>query len=191
MLELLQEIDVTLFSWINGLYSPWADELMAFVSHKLSWIPAYVILLYGIWKKWGWQQTLFILLAVGLLILLSDRISAGLLKPWIARYRPCRPEAGLGDWVHLVHHKCGGKYGFVSSHAANFFALATFMSLLFNKRRLTILFLSCALLTAYSRVYLGVHYPGDVIGGAILGSLLGLAVFRLHKKIFAYRQGQR
>ncbi len=177
MLEYLQQMDLAVFKLINGFHSFWADECMYWLSNKYVWIPAYALLLFVIYRKWGLKQTLYILLAVGILILLSDRLSSGLLKPWIARFRPCRPEAGLGEWVHLVHNKCGGKYGFVSSHAANFFAMATFFSFLFRKKRLSFLFMGLALLTAYSRVYLGVHYPGDVIAGAMLGALAGYFIF--------------
>jgi undecaprenyl-diphosphatase len=177
MLAFLQEFDLALFKAINGWHSLWADELMYWVSNKYVWIPAYALLLFFIYRKFGPRKTLYVLLSVGVLILLSDRTTSGLLKPWIERFRPCRPEAGLGDWVHLVNNKCGGKYGFVSSHAANFFAMATFFSLLFKQKRLTLLFMGIALLTAYSRVYLGVHYPGDVIAGALVGVGFGLLIW--------------
>jgi len=187
MLSYLQEIDLALFKAINSWHSLWGDELMYGVSNKYVWIPAYAVLLYFIYRKFGAKQTVWIVLSIGVLILLSDRTTSGLLKPWIERFRPCRPEAGLGDWVHLVNNKCGGKYGFVSSHAANFFAMATFFSLLFKHKRVTIFFLLIAFLTAYSRVYLGVHYPGDVLGGAVVGSLFGMGIFWVYRRFLYLR----
>jgi undecaprenyl-diphosphatase len=175
-LEDLLKADRALFFLINGAHHPWLDEVMYGLSYKWSWVPVYALLLVVIYRRWGWPRTLGILLGVALLITLADQTASGLLKPLVERFRPCRPEAGL-EGVHLVRGKCGGAYGFVSSHAANFFALATYLSLLFRKKWLSLSFFSAAVLVAYSRVYLGVHYPGDVLGGALVGAFWGAVVF--------------
>lgn len=171
MIAWLEYWDLQLFERLNGLHSPFWDTVMFTVSTKTFWIPCYVLLLFVMYRRWGWKTCLLVLATVALMITLSDQFASGFLKPTVQRFRPCRLEAGLDFAVHLVHNKCGGKYGFVSSHSANFFALATFLSLLFKRRKLSILFLSVAALVAYSRIYLGVHYPGDVIGGAMIGAL--------------------
>ena len=176
MIQQLIQWDQALFEAINGWHVPWADIVMYWVSEKTFWIPFYALLLLFIYRKVGLKQTLFVLLAVAILITLTDRITSGLIKPWVARFRPCRLEAGLEMAVHIVRDHCGGKYGFVSSHAANFFGLATFMALFFSRKGLSVLFLGIAALVGYSRIYLGVHYPGDVLGGALIGVICGLLV---------------
>ena len=174
----LLDLDQQLFHLINGWHAPWADTVMQVISAKWSWLPGYLLLLWTLYRHLGGRRLLLVLLCVAGLITFTDRISAGLLKPQVARLRPC--HADLPFAVHTVEGHCGGKYGFVSSHAANFFGLATLMSLLFGRRRLTILFVGLATLVAYSRVYLGVHYPGDVLGGALLGALGGWLLYRVY-----------
>ena len=179
MIDQLKQIDRHLFQYLNSLHAPFWDEVMFIISSKTFWIPFYLILLLLIYRKFGWKMTLFILACVGVLITLSDQTASGFLKPFIGRFRPCRPEAALGFGVHIVNHKCGGAYGFVSSHAANFFALATFLSGIFQHQKWSILFFVVATIVAYSRIYLGVHYPGDVLGGAIVGILSGFIVLKV------------
>ena len=186
MIEYLDSWDKQLFSLINAWNGPLGDQIMWWLSDKLIWIPLYFIILGYFFIKEGWKKGLCFLLGWALIILLADQISSGFLKPYIGRYRPCRIEAGLEIVVHTVNNKCGGRYGFVSSHSANFFAMATYFSRIFNKKILTVIFVTCAVLVAYSRVYLGVHYPGDVLGGAIIGSLSGFLGYR----IFLWMQGR-
>ena len=130
--------------------------------------------------KYRWKS-LWILLAIVVLITLSDQL-ANLLKDGVKRFRPCKdPE--IGHLVHLVNNYCRSSYGFVSGHAANSFALATFISLLFRNRWVTAGMVLWAAVVSYSRIYLGVHYPGDVLCGAILGTLLAVLVYTLLKKV--------
>ncbi|MEM6342466.1 MAG: phosphatase PAP2 family protein [Bacteroidota bacterium] len=176
MLATLNQWDQDLFLLLNGWHHELVDPVMAFVSEKWVWIPLYAVLLFLIFRKLGWQGTLWTLLAIGVLITMSDQFASGFLKPTVARFRPCRTEA-LGELVHIVNGHCGGKYGFASSHAANFFALATFMSRFLQKPSWTIALFGAAVLTAYSRVYLGVHYPADVIFGALIGIVFGSLIW--------------
>jgi len=149
---------------------------MLFISGKLSWLPLYLVLVYFIIKKYKWQSVWW-LLAIAFVVLASDQFSVQLFKNVFLRLRPCHtPE--IKEMVHLVG-RCGGKFGFVSSHAANTFGVAVFLSLLFRKGWFTFGILLWALVVSYSRIYLGVHFPGDVICGAILGSGIGIAIFKV------------
>ena len=172
------ELDHQLFALINGAHNPFFDFVFSWLSNKFVWIPFYALLLFFIWKKWGWQKAMLLALLVIPLITLSDLGASAFFKPLVARFRPCQPEGFFQGLVHTVDGKCGGKFGFMSSHAANFFALATYLSLTFGRGnyKLYSIFGVCALLVAYSRVYLGVHYPLDVVAGAILGLLAGIAI---------------
>lgn len=181
MLEILKNIDIQLFSFLNSLNSPFWDTVMLWITYKYTWIPFYAFLLYLIIKKFKWHS-IFILLAVVLLIFMSDKISV-FFKNYFERPRPCH-EPLLEGLVHTVKNKCGGAYGFVSSHAANSFALASFITLIMGKRikYFGYAMIFWALLVSYSRIYLGVHYPADILGGAALGILIGFFVYFLLKR---------
>ena len=176
MLNQLEEWDKALFRLINGFNSPTADLIMTWVSNKFLWIPLYILLLYWLFKykkKYGWMA-----LSLGLLILLSDQTASGLLKPLIGRLRPCHDPDLIGNIN--IPDGCGGRYGFASSHASNMFAVAFFCWLCLKDRLKHIwLLLPWAGLIAYSRVYLGVHFPGDVIMGALIGFMAAYISFKL------------
>jgi undecaprenyl-diphosphatase len=178
MLEYLMQLDKELFLFLNGLNANWLDPVMYYISYKFSWIPFYVLLLWFCYRHYGWKTTLFIMLFVALLITMSDQVS-GLIKKSTLRLRPSRDE-NLGDLVNLVYGYRGGGYSFVSGHATNSFALALFMiHLLKNKIRFIVpVMITYAVLNAYSRIYLGVHYPADMIGGVILGILCALLIIQ-------------
>ena len=151
-------------------------------SSKFFWIPLYLLLLIVLIKKFG-SKIYYPILAVVLLILLSDQLSV-FIKNKVQRLRPCHnPE--MSNMVHMVNNDCGGAFGFVSSHACNSAALATFFILLFglnNKKVFTISVFYC-LIVSYSRIMLGRHYPLDIIGGWLLGALCGFLVFKVFQKI--------
>ncbi len=174
MFETLNQIDQRWLLWVNGNHSAFFDQVMYFVSGRYEWIPLYVILLTIIVRRYHWKS-IWIIISVVIMITLSDQI-ANLLKSGVHRLRPCRdPE--IGQLVHLVRGYCSSAFGFVSGHAANSFALATFISMLFRKKWVTVGMFLWAALLSYSRVYLGVHYPGDVLAGGIIGVLLAWLIY--------------
>jgi undecaprenyl-diphosphatase len=179
MIDKLIELDKELLLFFNGHNLPWLDPVMLFMTETFVWLPLYLFLIYLIvrdYKKEAWT----VLIGVAVTILLSDQITSSLMKPYFARLRPSQDPLMEG-LVHLVNGYKGGKYGFASSHAANTFGTATFFWLLFGTKRkwVMVLFLWAALMT-YTRLYLGVHYPGDILVGSLIGVLSGVAGYRAH-----------
>lgn len=177
-MDFFEQIDIRFFLFLNGKHNEFFDVLMWWVSYKFTWIPFYALLLFIIWKKFG-KKTALVILAVSVLILFSDQASVHLFKNYFQRYRPCH-NLIIKEKVHVVGD-CGGTFGFVSSHAANSFALAMFLSLIFRKKFFFAFIFAWAALGSYSRIYLGVHYPADIFIGAILGCSIGIIVYALFK----------
>ena len=179
MLEIIKTWDTQLFVFLNGINSPFFDQLMWWFSGKFFWIPMYLLIIACIIYKQRWKAIITLLFIV-FVVTLADQISVHAFKEVFQRLRPCHnPE--LADVVHLVNNKCGGKYGFVSSHAANTFAVAFFLKKLLAKKYFSLFIISWAIIVSYSRIYLGVHYPLDIVGGALLGTGIGLCVFSLYR----------
>lgn len=184
MLEDLKQFDTELFLAINGKHNAFFDTIMYWASDKLFWIPFYAVIVFflvRIYKKF----TIYILLAITVTITLCDQTASGLLKNLVKRFRPSH-EPTLAGLVHLSEAGPGGKYGFVSSHSANAFGLVTFLFFLLPARYnwLKIILLFWALLVSYSRIYNGVHYPFDILGGALVGVLSGSLVWIIFRAIF-------
>ncbi len=178
MIEQLIEWDKALFIWLNGMHTPWLDPVMMFITQTLAWLPLYIFLLYLIVKDFGWKSWP-ILLGIAVTILLADQLTSGFMKPYFGRYRPS-VEPSLQGLVHIVNGYTGGKYGFSSGHAANTFGTATFIYLLFRPTKPWIrwMFLWAAIMT-YTRIYLGVHYPTDILVGALVGMGCGFIGYRI------------
>lgn len=172
MLETLISFDTKLFLLINGNHDPVADFIMFWASNKLIWIPFYAWLLFILYKLFG-NRAFLLLPVVAVIITGTDQISV-LIKNATERFRPCH-EPSIQHIVHLVNNKCGGKFGFVSSHAANSMGLAVFLLGLIpvDYKWVRIEIIAFVMLVGYSRIYLGNHYPGDVICGWVLGIVLG------------------
>lgn len=178
IIETLNSLDNSIFLTINGLHAEWADGPMKFLTGRLPWVPFYLILAwFAIYKK-GWKQGIIIILLTGLAVGLADWICATAIRPFVERLRPSNLENPISSLTHIVNGYRSGRYGFPSCHAANTFALATFFSLAMKRRWLTAVMFCWALLLCYSRVYLGVHYPGDLLVGATIGALIALALYK-------------
>jgi undecaprenyl-diphosphatase len=171
MLEILKSIDQEVFLFLNGLHCSFFDPVMFWGTKTITWLPLYLMLIYLVIRQYQWQ-TPWILLAAGLMILLSDQLS-NIFKDWIMRPRPTY-EPGLTG-IHTVNDYDGGMYGFYSAHASTNMAVAIFliMILVGRYRWLPPLILFYAFFMSYSRIYLGLHYPGDIIAGWFAGSLIG------------------
>jgi undecaprenyl-diphosphatase len=180
MIEFLIKIDQEIFLALNGFHAPWLDPIMFFISKTWVWVPLYAVLVWFIFKDHG-RDGWLILLGVTLTIVLADQITTTFMKPFFSRLRPSH-EPLLESLVHIVNGYKGSQFGFASSHAANTFGAATFMFLLFGKTRRWVAFLfAWAALVTYSRIYLGVHYPGDIVAGALVGMLSALAGFKFYR----------
>lgn len=179
----LSNIDTELFLFLNGLHTSWLDKVMIVITQMWVWMPLYLLLIYWIAKQYG-KRCWWILLAVGVVVLCSDQLSAHVCKPLFQRLRPCyNPD--LQDLIYLPKGMAGGRFGFVSSHAANTFAVAAFLTPVLRNYRpwLGIVLYLWAFISSYSRIYLGFHYPGDIICGAILGILVGLILWKVFQLV--------
>jgi len=179
MLETLKTIDESLFLFLNAQHNSFFDPLMWLFSEKLFWGPLYVWFLWLLYKKYP-KHYWTVLITIALMIIASDQLS-NLVKDSVMRLRPSH-EPHLQTLIHTLNGYQGGTYGFYSGHASNAFAVAFFMiSSLSGKLKYIILVaMMYAILTAYSRIYLGVHYPGDILTGAVIGALLGSGFATVH-----------
>jgi undecaprenyl-diphosphatase len=193
MIETLIHWDKQLLLFLNGMHNDFLDFIMYWISEKFTWIPFYLFLIILVIKNYK-LRTIDVLIGVAVLITLSDMTSVYGFKEVFHRLRPCQ-DPSMKPLVHLVYDECGGLYSFVSSHAANTFALCFFLVCILGKKIkwLTLVMIIWASVVSYTRIYLGVHYPFDVFCGAILGSGIGLMVgsfFNLYFNRFVLKKTQ-
>jgi hypothetical protein len=171
-------LDENLLLTVNGYHTQFLDEAMWIVSGRWTWLPLYFLLLLMVFRSMGINKGAFVILFVTALIIATDQTCASFIRPLVGRLRPSNPDNPLSSLIVTVNGYRGGRYGFPSCHAANTFALAVFLSLLFKNRCITFFLIAWSLLISYSRIYLGVHYPGDIFGGMAVGSLLACVYYQ-------------
>ncbi len=179
MIEQIVALDRDLTLALNGSHSVLLDALAMIVTSTVAWIPIGLFLHWYVYKNYGWRTTLLVLGSILLCILVADTVSSGVFKPLVERWRPSR-DPNIMYVVDVVNEYRGGRYGFFSSHAANTCSVAMFLILLFRSKPLTSLFLLFTLANCWSRIYLGVHYFGDVVVGLCFGALVGYCVHKLY-----------
>lgn len=180
MLEKIQELDTDLLVYLNSLGSETFDPLWLIITKQLYWTPVFLLMFYLIYRKIGGKQTLYLLLFVAVLVAFTDQ-ATNLFKSTFQRLRPCNnPE--INTIIRVVQSR--KSYSFFSGHAANTMAVATFLFLVLKRhfKYLGFLFL-WPLIFAYSRIYLGLHYPGDILTGYFFGALFGFLMFKVYQNL--------
>lgn len=181
MLETLNSWDIAIFTFFNSCHNQYFDYFMWLISSKLTWLPMYIAIAVLLFTK-NWKQAILILIITALCITIADQVSSGFIKHAVERFRPSHNEA-LNSTIHIVNGYRGGNYGFVSSHAANTFGFIFLFSLLFKSKYFAAIGFTWAVLVSYSRLYLGVHYPGDLLGGMCVGLFAGWISYLIYQKI--------
>lgn len=185
------EIDTDIFLSINQMHSTFFDHFMSTYSGKWVWIPMYAAIWYVMLRNFHWKVTLLCMIGLALTITFADQVCATLIRPYVERLRPSNLNNPLSEMVHIVNGRRGGRFGFPSCHAANSFGPAFFIFFLFRKRWLTLFMMAWALLTCYSRVYLGVHYPGGLLVGTLVGLTGAYLIYRLFVKVSGHKHAER
>ena len=196
-MDYLIHIDQQWLLAINGWHSEWADILMWYISKSTTWLPLYALLVGLIVYRFGilspslcregrrgssLLRVLIILAGFAVAVGVSDFVSSGIIKPWVCRLRPTH-EPEIAGLIHLVNGYTGGLYGFVSSHAANTMACALLFALLYRNKYATVGLMLWVALNCYSRMYLGVHYPADIIGGLAIGALMATLTYGMVRRL--------
>ncbi|MEO1031426.1 MAG: phosphatase PAP2 family protein [Bacteroidota bacterium] len=181
MLDKLLDLDTELFVFLNGLGSPSWDWLWLAITNKLTFVPLYALLLFLIYKKLGWKALLMIMLSITLMILFTDQ-TTNLVKRSVLRFRPCACDE-IKDMIRFIAERCSSNRSFFSGHASNSMAAAVFGGLVLRSyfKNLIFILLFWAFLVAYSRIYVGVHFPIDILCGMAFGALSGFAFYKLNK----------
>lgn len=175
--------DHNIFIYLNNLGDPKWDYFWMTITNKKTWIPLYLVIVFIFYKKFGPKKTVVIVLCALLMILCTDQISKFYKDTLIQRLRPCHDEY-VSQFVRLVKDHCGGKYGFFSGHATNHMAIAVYVGLIFKDRKWVLpTIILWALMIAYSRIYIGVHYPLDIITGISMGVLFALLFYQIQRII--------
>ena len=180
MLDQLLQYDKDVFLFLNNLGSPTWDTIWLVITNKLTFIPMYIVLLYIIYKQLGLKTMLLLILVIAAMVTFTDQIT-NLFKHSFERLRPCR-EDGVKAFMRFIAPRCG-KYGFFSGHSSNTMAVAVFVGLLLKPyyKKLIFILLFWSVIVAYSRIYVGVHYPLDIICGMNFGALSGFCFYKFQK----------
>lgn len=190
IIDQLIEFDKSLFLFLNGSDSVFIDGIFLSITKITTWIPLFFCMLYVVIKNNNLRKCLILLGLTVLLVAVADQFSSGLCKPFFHRLRPSH-NPSLYDVVDIVNGNRGGLYSFISGHATNTFAIAIYFSLIFRNNKTTVILFSWAILSSYSRIYLGLHFPADIFAGAVSGSLIALLfyyIYQLSVKKFVFHR---
>lgn len=175
--------DADLMLFINSCHAFWADTFMQLVSSRIVWIPFYLILIYLLVRRFGWRNTVLSLIVLALCITFADQICGSVLRGMVGRMRPSNPDNPISQWVHIVDNYRGGRFGFPSCHAANATVVAAFVMGMVRRSVIAVVMIAWVLLMCWSRIYLGVHYPGDLLAGILFGAPVGFGGAYVSKRL--------
>ncbi len=182
-MDYLINVDTDFLLYLNGFYNEFFDTFMFLFSGKWIWIPMYLALAYVLFRNMTPKQAVGCIVAIALVIVVTDQMSSSLIRHAVGRLRPANLDNPISDLVHVVNGYRGGRYGFPSSHAANSFGLVFFLFFLMRKSPLPAIMTVWAIVNCYSRIYLGVHYPGDILCGSLVGLLGAAIVWLVYRKL--------
>lgn len=183
MIEVLEDLDRQLLLAVNGSDSLYLDRVVVTLTHAATWIPLYLALFYMVLKNNdNFRRLLLVLGGVAVCYLLAGAVDDGIVKPMVARWRPTH-DPQIGMLVDIVDGYRGGRYGFFSAHASNTMCIATFFCWLARSRRLSVTLVTWSLINCWTRMYLGVHFPGDILVGVLWGFCVGTGVYFLYRRL--------
>lgn len=184
MIEHLIELDQDLFLFLNGLGNTTWDGFWLAYTEKVNWIPFYLVLAFLLYKKLGIKMLFVTLVIAVLMVSFTDQIT-NIFKHTVQRFRPCKQE-GIAELMRLVKDSCGGRYGYFSGHSSNSMGIAILVGLILRDKYKYLIYILVfwAILMGYSRIYIGVHYPLDVLSGFVFGAISSYGFYRLDKYIY-------
>jgi len=192
VIEFLNQTDQQLMLTLNGLNAPWLDQIWYMISYPLTWIPLYCTILVAALHKYRFtRRMLGVILLFAFAVIISNHICSEILKPWVGRLRPSNLDSDICSMIHIVNGYRGGRFSFPSSHACNSFAVMLSVALVFRNRLATSAFVFWAVIHSYSRIYLGVHYPGDILVGTIIGLIVTYLVYLVVNHYFHLHSDER